>query len=112
MAAASAAARAAASFFCLLLGRNSLFLVRAENLILVVNALDIALIGIEVPGANLQKAVTQRTVFKINEPRRIKRGAVIPCLKVKVGAGGASGRASKADDISSVDSVPRLDVSA
>ena len=42
--------------------------IRSENLVFVVYALDIPLVGVEIPGTDLEKPVPERAGFKINEP--------------------------------------------
>ena len=91
---------------------NAVFFIRTENLVFVVYALDIPLVGIEVPGANLEEPVPERTCFKIYEPGGVKSSAPVSRLKVKVRASRAPGGPSKADYIPGIHPVSGLDVTA
>ena len=83
----------------LFLGQQAVFLVGAENLVLVVYVLHIALVGIEIPGTDFQEAVPQRPRLKVDEPGGVESGAPVAGFKMQVGAGGTAGRAAQADDI-------------
>ena len=95
----------------LFFGQQTVFLVGAENLVLVVYVLDIPLVGIEVPGADFQEPVTQSAGFKVNEPGGIKGGTAVARLEMQVRTGGTAGGAAQADDVSGVHPVPGLHIS-
>ena len=94
----------------LFLSQETVFLVGAENLVLIVYVLHITLVGIEVPGTDSQQAVTERTGLKINEPGRIEGGASVAGLKVQVRAGRTAGGAAQADDIAGTHPVSRFHI--
>ena len=97
-------------FLCLLFGKDAVFLIGTENLVLVVHFLHIALVGIEIPVANLEKTVAECSRLKIYEPCGVKSRALVPGLKMQVRARRTPCRAAKADDISGAYPVPGIDI--